>query len=265
MHTLTEGLVLVLDYPGRRPEAHISEMHLEEAGFDCRYLLTHPLPDELGTLPYAKQLWARLSQSAYRPAAVISYCATAPLAVSIAALAAADDCRALPVVFLDPSQCHVHHIADGYVSVVRQIEGRAQRSGRPPLLDVADLLRTPRRLMEQIAEDLTCRASVTLAADGFREAEVSEAMANVIDLYLEWLTYLVAVHHREQPYPAGNLLQIISHNHPQDAGWLGVSAGQTVRINCDRPSLATYQETRAVVLDFLKRSLYDLSSGEGKI
>lgn len=243
-----DPMILVLDYPGRRPEAHVSEMRLEQSGFDCAYMLKPPLPSALTARAYASQLCARLRSA--QPLAVISYCATAPLAIAVAALMG-DSCGGPPpIALLDPSRCHPSHIIRGYASVVRQIEGPAPIS-RPPLLDVEPMLATSDLLIQRIEADLWHRAKLSLAADGFEGAEAKGAMEAVIGMYVEWLTYLVAVHHCEQPTSSGHLFQVISREHPADVSWLGVAADRTVRIECDRRHLPKHPDARTLVLDFL--------------
>lgn len=244
-------ILIGLDYPGRRPEAHISDLHLDR-DFDCRDLLTYPLPTELDTPSYAKHLVLRSGLADGKAAAVVSYCATAPLAIAAATLAAGPD-GPLPIVFLDPSQCNRRHIIGGYGSVVRQIEGQDLLPDRPQPLDVAALLANPTALVKRIDEDLRHRARLALMRDGFDEAEASGPLDHVVGTYVQWLTYLVAVHRREQPAPLRERLQVISRNHAQEAAWLNLGATRTVRINCSRTSLARQERTRDVVVDFLKR------------
>ncbi|WP_406068644.1 phosphopantetheine-binding protein [Micromonospora sp. NBC_01638] len=240
--------LLVLDYPGRRPEAHISEMHLDRSGFDCQDLLTSPMPTALTTPAYASELFAR--QRPDRPVALVAYCAAAPLAVAMAALLVGP-AGPVPIVLLDPQQTPPSEILHEYHEVVRQVEGRAPNVERPPLLDIEGLLATPETLVKRIGEDLRLRARLALAAFGFGDADVSGPVEGVVGVYVEWLTFLVAAHHDEQPAPRGPILQVISQGHPADAGWLGATDLQTVRVSCDRPELAADAEARAAVLDFL--------------
>ncbi|MEV7327446.1 phosphopantetheine-binding protein [Micromonospora sp. NPDC093244] len=241
-------LLLILDYPGRRPEAHISELHLDRSGFECQEVLTSPMPTALTTPAYARDLFARLGPD--RPVALIAYCATAPLAVAMAALLAGP-AGPVPIVLLDPQRTPPSEILHEYHEVVRQVEGRAPNVERPPLLDIEGLLTTPETLVRRIGEDLRLRARLALAAFGFGDADVSGPVENVVGVYVEWLTFLVSAHHDEQPPPRGPVLQVISQGHPADAGWLGATDLRTVRVPCDRPELAANDQARAAVLEFL--------------
>lgn len=248
----------VLDYPGRRPEAHISEMHLERCGFACTEVLASPMPTALTTPEYAEQLFAR--QRPGRPVALLAYCAAAPLAVAMGALLAGP-ADPMPIVVLDPQQTPPSEILHEYQEVVRQVEGKAPSVERPPLLDIERLLASPETLVKRIGEDLRARAKLALAAFGFDGADVSGPVEGVVGVYVEWLTFLVAAHHDEQPPPLGPVLQVISQGHPDDAGWLGAADLRTVRIPCYRPELAANAQARAAVLEFLHGFALPASAG----
>jgi hypothetical protein len=255
-----DPVLLVLDYPGRRPEAHISEMDLERGGFDCAYVLASPLPTELTTSAYASQLCVQHRPD--RPFAVVAYCAAAPLAVAMAGLLPGS-AGPLPIVLLDPQQTPPHEIEREYHEVVRQVEGRTSDAQRPPLLDIERLLASPEVLVERIGQDLRLRARLALAAYGFEGADVGGPADGVVGMYVEWLTFLVAAHHDEQAAPRGPILQVISRGHPADASWLGDADVQTARIRCDRSELAAHVQARAAVLDFLYRLGRPASAGMG--
>jgi hypothetical protein len=245
---LSNNPLLVLDFPGRRPEAHISEMHLERYGFACTEVLTSPMPTALSTPAYAGELCAR--QRLDRPLAMIAYCATAPLAVAMAGLLAGPDGQ-VPIVLLDPQRTPPSEFLREYQEVVRQVEGQATDAERPPLLEVERLLATPEILVERIGEDLRLRARLALASYGFAGADVNGPVESLVGVYVEWLTFLVAAHNDEQPPPRGPVLQVISRGHPADAGWLGATDLRTVRVPCDRPELAVNAEARAAIVEFL--------------
>ena len=253
--------LLVLDYPGRRPEAHVSEMHLDQGGFDSVYALTPPLPTALTTPAYARQLCERLRPD--RPVAVVSYCAAAPLAIAMAGLLAGPAGSPLPITFLNPSQTQPYDIAREYAAAVAQIEGRAPDIKRPPLLDIERLLATPEMLVRRIETDLRLRATLALAAFGFDGADASGPTDTVVGIYVDWLTFLVAAHHCEQPVPNGQFLQVISEEEPADVSWLGGADLRTVRIACDRLELAMHAETRAAVLGFLRQFALSASATPG--
>ncbi|MEY9933131.1 hypothetical protein ABH926_007784 [Catenulispora sp. GP43] len=246
--------ILMLDFPGRRPEAHLTELRLEDADLECEYLLTHPLPTELDTRAYAEQLCRRMDTDPRDAVAVVAYCAAAPLAAPIAARVGGPDRPPLPIVYLDPSRCLDYHLVKNYTEIARQIAGHTDLEERIPLLDVAALIPTPEEYLARIAADLTQRSRAVLAADGFTAAEADQAMGTTIDLYMQWLTYLVAVHHPDPPPPAADVLQLVSRDHPAEAAWLGIAPEQTVRFDCLRPVLAEDPGVRGALLAFLDRA-----------
>jgi hypothetical protein len=245
-------MLLILDYPGRRPEAHLRDLRLEEYGYDCRYLLDGLLPAAVDSWEYARQLYHREPDPPEGAVAVLSYCSAAPLAVSTARLGSAVDDLPLPMVFLDPGRCELHHLVDNYAAVVRQIEGAGTGTGSGPLLDIASLVSHPWALVERVEQDLLHRARLALAADGFDEAEASAPLDHMVGIYLQWLRYLVAVHHR-RPGPGREVLQVLSRHHAAGLDWLGVPDGELARVDCARPELPRHPGTRAVVLEFLAR------------
>ena len=168
---MSSRTLLILDYPGRRQEAHLSELGLEGLGFDCRNLLTHPLPDEVSTPPYARRLIDRADLPAQGALAVLSYCSSAPLAAAVAARLATD--RPLPIVFFDPFHLHRQHISGRYIVAVRQIEGGEPAANGPPLLDIAARIGQP-GLVDEITGDLNARARAALASEGLDEAEAGK-------------------------------------------------------------------------------------------
>lgn len=245
-----EPALLVLDFPGRRPEAHISELALDEHGFHSVYALESPMPTSPTTAEYAKELCT--GRALERPLAMLAYCATAPLAVAVSGLLAGPADR-LPIVLFDPQPTPPSEIAAEYDIVVGQVEGRMPpEAERPPRLAIERLVATPEVAIERIGEDLRLRAVLALAAFGFTGSAAGKAAEGVVGLYIEWLTFLVGAHHAEQPGPRGPVLQVLSRAHTDDLGWLGAADVRTVRISCDRDELAARPETRAAVIAFLK-------------
>lgn len=241
--------LLVLDFPGRRPEAHISELALDERGFSSVYAMESPLPTSPTTPEYAKELC--ISKSLERPFAVVAYCAAAPLAVAVSEIVTGP-AGTLPIVLFDPQPTPPSEIALEYDIVVGQVEGRMPaQAERPARLAIESLVATPEAAIEQIGEDLRQRALLALSAFGFTGADADRAAQGVIGLYVEWLTFLVGAHHGEQPGPRGPVLQVLSREHTDDLGWLGAADVRTVRFPCDRNELAAHPEACAAVVDFL--------------
>jgi hypothetical protein len=230
--------LLLLDFPGRRPEAHLTDLGLDRPGVRCRSLLTHPLPTAFDTPSYAAEL-ARRAGPLGAVDGIVAYCAAAPLGVAFAHLTGA------PAVFLDPSRCEEWHISAAYATVLGQIAGSGQPT--PPLTaSLAD----PARLIADVGADLRRRGREALEREGFSATEAGAVLGHTIDLYLQWFTFLLAVHRREQPSLLGPALQVLSRKHPELTPELGIERADTVRIDCERSELARHHRTRDAVLRF---------------
>lgn len=244
--------LLILDYPGRRPEAHLDELGLEDLGFECRYLLTSPMPDEVTCERYARALADGFGAGDGTVRGVISYCAAAPLATELAALASRD--RPVPVVLLDPFDCDEHHIAGQYALVARQIDSGGPRGDGPPLLDVAAGIGEPRELATRITRDLSDRAKRSLEGGG-DDLDAEEMAALVVRMYVDWLKFLLAVYHRPRDARQAVVLHVASSQGTPGPQWPGAVEAETATIGCEHADLARSQETRKVIIEFIERWL----------
>ncbi|MET8022329.1 hypothetical protein, partial [Streptomyces decoyicus] len=125
MTHLPPRTVLVLDYPGRRVEARIEELGLEEHGYDVRYLLSQPLPRHHLAADYAEALLAT------HPVlddvrAVLAFCMAAPLAQEVAARIS---CPLL--VFFDGEPSSPEAIRCEFRQIQRSLAAGCWRSRRP--------------------------------------------------------------------------------------------------------------------------------------
>lgn len=245
-----ERLVVVVDYPGRRPEAHLTELPLERAGFRVCDLLRHPLPSAAPLAAYARSLIAREAACA-DAVAVLGYCAAAPLAAEVASQLSSAGGSPLPVVFLDPSRCNAHHIVAAYASVLQQIDGSTDRVLGLTASRLHEQLGDPVALGATLAADVEDRVRSVLSAGGFDERECDAAVDATAVVYAGWLNFLLAVHNRGEAAHEGPVFNLISAAHPADAAWLGVRASDTRRLPCTRAELARRSETFDLIVEFL--------------
>jgi hypothetical protein len=231
--------VLLLDFPGRRPEAHLTDLGLDVTGVQCRSLLTHPLPAVFDTRSYAAEL-ARRAAPLGAVDGIVAYCAAAPLAVAFGHLTGA------PVVFLDPEPCDERDLADAYAGMLRQIGGDRQSWPGP-----AGWPADPAAMIAVAVADLRRQGKEALGRDGFSAGEAESALGHTIDVYRQWLTYLIAMRHHAQPPLTGPALRILSRRHPERTPGLGIDEARTVRVDCERAQLARHDETRKAVLEFI--------------
>lgn len=245
-----QPLAILADYPGRRPEAHLSELELERAGYRDLELLRHPLPAASGLDRYAAALLAGEPACA-EATAVVAYCASAPLAAHVASQLSDAGAEPLPVVFLDPSRCDLWHIERNYALVLEQVEAGIDPAWRRPPLEVRDRLDDPVGLGEALTADVLDRVRNALAANGFSEEECEAAKGAAAAVYVDWLNYLLAVHNRGDARAPGAVLNVLSAAHPADSAWPGKGAGTSVRVECSRAELAQREETFELIADFL--------------
>ncbi|HET6484376.1 MAG TPA: hypothetical protein VFG35_30625 [Actinoplanes sp.] len=235
--------LILLDFAGRRPEASLDQLELDRAGVDCQPLLEQSTPDSVDAPSYAKALM--LASDPDRPIdGIVAYCAASPLAVAVSHLTGA------PVVFLDPAASEEQDIVGKYAEIVRQIDGSGPTTRTSPLIDIASKLAEPAKLITAIRRDLSLRATRSLQRDGFGAAETAAAMSHTVGVYVRWLTFLVAMHHDEQPPLARPALRVLSRDHPAKTPLLGIEKAPAVRVDCTRADLARHASTRAAVLEF---------------
>ncbi|PRY19899.1 hypothetical protein [Pseudosporangium ferrugineum] len=236
--------LLILDYPGRRAKARLSDMGLEGHGFTCHYVLAGALPAAADTATYT----ARLDLPGDAEA-VVALCATASLGTAIAAQLGAPG-PPLPLVLVDPQASGAREIAAAYAEVLEQVTEGDPTLGANPI-DVMALLGRGDVLLSAIEEDLSARARAVFLADGYDMAEAEEPIAEMLSMYQRWLTCLVAAHHHE-PVAHGDVLQILSPRWPDDLSWLGVTAETTMRVDATPDQIARHPAAAAAAVDFLR-------------
>lgn len=224
-------MLMILDYPGRRPEAPVTAL-----GFDGMVtLLTDPLPIE-GTGPaYA----ARLDDS---PDPILAYCAASAIAVHLARRSASPR----PLVLFDPMPTTDDDIARAYAGAVAQVPG----SCGPPV-PIEELPAEPEPFLAAVHEDLTRRAEAALRAQGLGDGVIDEPVAHFARQHVSYLAYLLAARGALPGEPVGPMLQVLSRDHPDHRGWLPEGELTTLRVDSDRAGLTAHESARAGVLSFL--------------
>lgn len=220
-------MVAVLDYPGRRPEAPVTALGLD----DMVPLLTDPLPVEVTGPAYA----ARLG----RPdGPILAYCAASAIAVHLA--------HGLPhaLVLFDPMPTTDADVAKAYAAAVNQVPGGSTQAP-------ADLPDEPTLLLKVVREDLTRRTETALRAQGLGDDVIAEPVAHFTHQHVAYLAYLLAARDPLPRQPVGPMLQVLSRDHPDHETWLPQGELTTVRIDSDRAGLTAHESTRAAVLSFL--------------
>lgn len=224
-------MVVVLDYPGRRPEAPVTAL-----GLDAMVpLLTDPLPVEVTGPAYA----ARLATS---PGPILAYCAASAIAVHLAHRLE----HAPALVFFDPMPTTDADVSRAYAAAVAQVPGTDEEAA--PL---DDLIEEPGALLESVREDLARRVEKALRAQGLGDGVIAGPVADFARRHVAYLAYLLAARGALPAEPVGPMLQVLSRDHQDHQDWLPRGELTTVRIDSDRAGLTAHESTRTAVRSFL--------------
>ncbi|WP_406292872.1 hypothetical protein OG948_00645 [Embleya sp. NBC_00888] len=241
-------LLLVLDFPGYRTEARVRDLRLDEHGLRVHELLRHPLPRETTGAAYIRRLLSAHPVPAVPVAAVLAYCASAPLALELAEATAGRQ-RHLPQVILFDA---VASTRDAVRAAHRDALARLGpvRAGEETA-DPAFLSADPDYFVEAAVRDVERKAVDLLRADGATAHEATESAAHMAGGYADWLTHLVAAPRSRASSWSGNILRIASADHPRDAFPVTAHRVEDVQVDCAREHLLRDEGTRTAVLSFL--------------
>ncbi|MEU5951489.1 hypothetical protein [Streptomyces sp. NPDC047525] len=248
-------VVLVLDYPGQRPEAMLSELRLEDAGFDVRYLLVRPLPQELSAEKYAQGALKAAGDISGGVHAVLAYCMSAALAPYVATLASAEH-----LLLFDAERSTAKTVADELQSILRSFNSA---DTLPDWWCGETLKVSPATLLERINSHLFDAIRAALAADS--DPSVDEGQDQVTDqvarsmvrTYMDWFSHLVAAHgHAPESFNGPwNAAHIVSDGHVLPDGWRGVACLPRHTVETSRRELARADETQSLALRLLQQPL----------
>ncbi|MEV0911242.1 hypothetical protein [Streptomyces hokutonensis] len=246
---MTAPVLLVFDYPGRRPEARVSDLRLEDAGYDVRQLMCPPLPRAASATAYAEDALATAGAPADAVHAVLAYCMAAPLAQEAASI----------------TGCPRLLLFDGEPSTLKAVEteyrGLLTSVGAPSVLPPwwsgelieecsdAFLTYSERHLTESIRRSLADQADPDHADDDC--ADEDEGFAPLVGSFLDWLAYLVAAHRTDHPAWGGTVVNVLSREQPEVPVWPGARTTRSVRVDTAREDLLTGTITRRLVLEAL--------------
>jgi hypothetical protein len=249
------GSVLVCDYVGRRTEAPVSALGLENHGFTVHYLLKSPYPRELTAAAYAEQLWRRHGAFDADIRAVLAYCMAAPIAQELAASLRAATGAPVPLVLFDGEPATAQSVQAQYLLAAEKLGellslDPAQRT--PVAFDPADLRTRPEealRCMYGGLLDLGDRCARGSSSDSKTVRAETEMFAAY---YLDWLSHLVAAHNASWSAWGGPAVQIVSRQHACGTEWPGATDTDTIRIATTRDGLLRHPEVARVVLSILR-------------
>lgn len=252
-------LLLALDYPGRREEARVRDLHLEDAGFDVRYLLAPPFVRQLTAPAYAAELIARYGPFEPPPTAVLAYCMAAPIAQEVAGLCGAGG-EPVPLLVFDGEPATPSAIEQQYRASVDQFRaqfGVADQADRRLPFDRLALSSSPGECVERMRRCLVELGVTALRQDADPDEEfedLEQTAGQVADFYVAWLVHLVAAHNASWPQWRGEVLHIASRDHGWTCAWPGARATAVRRVEADRDELLSHPDVRDLVLAFLGRA-----------
>ncbi|GGT16055.1 hypothetical protein [Streptomyces purpureus] len=246
-----QPVVLVLDYPGHRPEEKLTGLRLEAAGFDVRYVLTRPLPRDLSADAYARRALQAAGELPHGVHAVLAYCMSASLAQHVAVLTSASH-----LLLLDAERSTPAVIAKELLSVLRSFTPGAEL---PAWWSEEAVSHRPEEVMERVEGHLHSVIAAALAEDDSGDdlpgaqpdpavLQVARTMAGT---YLDWLAHLMAAHRGALPAFAGRSAHLVSADHRLPGSWDGIATLDHHRVACARESLAVDEETRRITLELL--------------
>lgn len=248
------NLLLVFDYTGRRAEAPVSALGLEDLGFDVRYLLAPPYPTAYTAADYAAQLLER-----HGPfegvAAALAYCMAAPIAQEMLALWSATP--PVPMIVFDGEPATPTAIESEYRLAERKLAGLldlplADAAG-PAVVDEERLRRSPADLVDDMCRKLLEMGKRAAEAGTCDPEDAYADAAEVAAHYRNWFCHLVSAHGTTWPPLRGELVQLVSREHRLTHPWPGAEGSRTARLPAGRNDLLAHPDTRSAVLSLLGR------------
>lgn len=238
-------LLLTLDYPGYRREARISDLHLEQAGIRVREVLHHPLPHVADGPAYVAQLLADDRDIKGPATAVAAYCASAPLALTLAS--ALRQAQPPVVILFDAWQPIPADILSSHRQALQDLGVTAERGPQAAAPTVLD------QLVSHLVRDLQAEAFRALRALGTTEEEMADSVAHFTAAHTDWLFHLAAAQRGNSEAAPGEVVHLLSKEAPL-ARFRLPAGHRCVHIQCSRKDLLRAEQTRAAVLGALQPS-----------
>lgn len=251
-------VLLILDYPGRRKEARITELGLAERGFDARSLLKAPFVRELTAREYAARLAERVGPLDRPVTAVLAYCMAAPIAQELAASLSAGG-EPVPMILFDGEPATPDAVEEQYATTVKQFAEQLGASAVPaidPSTFIAEMLSgDPAECVERMRRSLV-QMGVSALSDGEDDGEDddgAETAEDMADFYLDWLVHLVAAHNASWPAWGGDVYHVMSRTHGYAEQWPGARSMTSTRLESIRPELLRQPEIGRLVESYVEQ------------
>lgn len=248
-----EPVLVVVDYPGRRSSARVSDLGLPDLGFTVRSVLEPPGVRAVTADDYARAL---LAEHGPWPgvAAVLAYCMAAPIGQELAALLSRGR-TPVPLVLFDGRPATLAAVRDQYRAaedqLLTQLGGRRHtvaRAGPGTVL----LENDPYAALAAMTRGLTDLGMAALS-DGTGALEDRDVVEEVVAHFVDWLAHLLAAYHAPHTPWGGAVLQVMSGAHDACDPWPGAASTTTVRVDVSRVDLLRTPAAREAVLAYLGR------------
>ncbi|GGN01313.1 hypothetical protein [Streptomyces fuscichromogenes] len=254
--------LVVLDFPGRRAEARLSDLRLQDRGWHVLYPISEPFSRAVDPSEYVAHLARRCAGAEIR--AVLAYCMAAPLARDLAVRLGGVD-TPLPVVFFDGEPGTGTEVRDTVRVIVRQLTGGPADDLDGELtaaLADAGLRDRPERAMELLADRMIRLGAEVFREDGLDQDEAVAAATRVSGFYLDWIAFLVASFRAGSPAPrAGSVTHVRSADQPVSDDWIDARSLDVHVVDCVRADLLADPRTRELAADLLGRPAPATSPG----
>ncbi len=250
--------ILVFDYPGRRNAKHVSDMRLEDHGFDVRYAMKSELPDELYAESYARVLVKNSGVEPSLVAGVIGYCMAGHLAQEAVAQLTTVRGTAPTLILLDSGPCLAQAVEEECRTAFAAFGGDAAVAALDAalggLLFSADALRNdPLQTIEEVRNILRSLAMDMMADDGASLEEIQDSAELFVKHYVGWITHLIAAHNNTAPRWDGDVLHIVSRDHPFRGDWPGASTTKSIVVDSMGNDQAREAATRDSILSHIRQ------------
>jgi hypothetical protein len=243
-------VLLVLDFPGRREEAGIADLRLEEAGWKVEYLLTPPFSRTVHARGHAAELARRHGHVV--PRAVLAYCMAAPLAQELAGLLSPPG-SPVPLLLFDGEPGHADEVRAAVRTVAGQLAGADATDLADELAGMSDdaLAARPDEVMRTVEAATLGLAAEVFRADGFSEERASAAAAEVSGFYLDWIAHLITALNSDLPEWGGSVRHIRTPGHKGPDVWPGAGTTENHVVATERNDLLSDPRTRELALTLL--------------
>jgi hypothetical protein len=215
--------------------------------------MRHDLPRDLYAAAYARHLISRAQVDPSRLSGILAYCAAGSIAHEAAALVAEVAPAPPHLILFDSGPCRPAAVESELRATLERYGGRRLAAvlddpDNQALLRGGALRDRPDRLVGTLEAALTRFAVDTYLADAGDGQDTDDVVAPVVGHFLDWLSYLVAAHNSDFPAWAGDVLHVVSRDHPYRADWPGARSTRAVITTCAADALLRSDDARAAVL-----------------